>query len=304
MGTVVTIQIVGNAAKSTWRDECTDGVERAVGWFRHVESCCNRFDPSSELSALGRRVGEVVPVSDVLVQCLSFALALARETDGAFDPTIGRRMELRGFNRDYRSGSVVGSPIDAGADVTFLDVHVDADNRTVTLARPLVLDLGAVAKGLAVDLAARELAPFADFAIDAGGDLYLSGHNAEGAPWSVGIRHPRRQGKVIETLQISNGAVCTSGDYERREPAMSSDHHILDPRTGEPARSMASVTVIAPHAMVADGLATAAFVLGRERGIALLDRHAVAGFMLTPALERFGTSVVNPGLETRRDSTA
>ena len=139
-------------------------------------------------------------------------------------------------------------------------------------------------------MAARELAPFVDFAIDAGGDLYLAGHNAEGTPWSVGIRHPRKQGELIDTLQISNSAVCTSGDYERREPQVLSDHHILDPLTGEPARSVASVTVIASHAMVADGLATAAFVLGPQRGIALLDRHGVAGFIITPSLERFNTA--------------
>jgi thiamine biosynthesis lipoprotein len=290
MGTVVTIQIVGNAAKPSWRHDCGAGIDRAVGWFRHVEAACNRFDPSSEIAQLSRRIGDAVPVSDALVQCVTFALALAQESDGAFDPTVGRLMEQRGFDRDYRSGDIVRSPIEGDAGATFRDVYVDAENRTITLTRPLVLDLGAVAKGLAVDMAARELAPFVDFAIDAGGDLYLAGHNADGAPWSVGIRHPRKQGELIDTLQISNSAVCTSGDYERREPHVSSDHHILDPLTGEPARSVASVTVIAPHAMVADGLATAAFVLGPERGIALLDRHGVAGFIITPSLERFNTA--------------
>jgi len=150
-----------------------------------------------------------------------------------------------------------------------------------------VLDLGAVAKGLAVDLAARELEPFHDFAIDAGGDLYLGGHNGDGNPWSVGIRHPRKPDEVFERVTVSDAAVCTSGDYEAK--GIDGAHHILDPRADRSADMLASVTVIAPSAMVADGLATAAFVLGPIEGLALLQRQGVRGILLTPSLERFET---------------
>jgi thiamine biosynthesis lipoprotein len=94
---------------------------------------------------------------------------------------------------------------------------------------------------------------------------------------------------------VSNTAVCTSGDYERRVPGDSpdldrdADHHIIDARTGVTATAVASATAIAPLAMVADGLATAAFVLGPARGIELLERHGVNGIILTPSLERFVT---------------
>ena len=109
---------------------------------------------------------------------------------------------------------------------------------------------------------------FENFAIDAGGDLYLGGCNAAGEPWSVGIRHPRDEHQLIDTMRVSNTAVCTSGDYERRvagdSPSLDrdADHHIIDARTGLSATTAASVTVVAPLAIVADGLATAAFVLG------------------------------------------
>jgi len=146
----------------------------------------------------------------------------------------------------------------------------------------MLLDLGAVAKGLAIDAAARELAPFSDFSIDAGGDLYLGGYNSQGAPWSVGIRHPRLGHELIETLRITNQAVCTSGDYERPD-------HILDAREGRPASAAASATVVAPTAMLADALATAAFVLGPSAGIQLLTRMGVQGLIVTPALDRFET---------------
>jgi hypothetical protein len=82
-------------------------------------------------------------------------------------------------------------------------VTLDPEQKTITLIRPLLLDLGAVAKGLAIDLAARELADFRNYAIDAGGDLFMAGHNAAGQPWSVGIRHPRRDGEIIERVRVS-----------------------------------------------------------------------------------------------------
>ena len=292
MGTVVSIQVVGHGGSALARRERAAAVDRAIGWFAHVESICTRFDASSELRALSTKIGVPVPVSDTLFEALQFALAVAIESDGAFDPTVGTRMEARGFHREYRSGDVVRSGIDAPDDVSYRDVEIDAVARTVTLHRPLLLDLGAVAKGLAVDMAARELAPFEDFAVNAGGDLFLGGHNAEDEPWSVGIRHPRNPSELLETVQISDSAVCTSGDYERHvatEDRSVDEHHILDPSSGGSATEAASVTVIADSAMVADALATAAFVLGPVQGIALLERHGAEGLLITGSLGRFRT---------------
>ena len=292
MGTLVTIHVVAAGAD--------DAVARAFEWFREIEARCNRFDEQSELAQLTKRVGVPVPVSPILFEAVRFALSVAEETGGAFDPAIGHRMEARGFNREDRTGRIVRTSIAADDDGSYRHVHVDSGNHTITLRRPLVLDLGAIAKGLAVDAATRELQPFNDFAIDAGGDLYLGGHNPNGAPWSVGIRHPRLDGELIESLRVSNEAVCTSGDYERpmlpETPAAAAfpgkEHHILDPRSGVSPIAVASATVVAPNAMLADALATAAFVLGPIEGIALLERHGVEGLIITPALERFD----KPGL--------
>ena len=246
MGTLVTIRVVPSGADAA--------MERAFEWFRYIEERCTRFDPQSELMQLTRQVGVPVPASAIVFEAVQFALKVAEETGGAFDATLGH----------YR------------------DVHLDAARKTITLLRPVPLDLGAVAKGLAVDAAARELQPFTDFAIDAGGDLYLGGCNPAGAPWSVGIRHPRHEGELIDSLHVTNKAVCTSGDYERGE-------HILDPRAGAPPHAVASATVVAPNAVLADTLATAAFVLGPIDGIKLLDRLGVDGLIVTPELQRYET---------------
>ena len=275
MGTLVTIHVVRGGV------EAEEAISRAFGWFHAIEERCTRFDEGSELSRLTAQAGRPVAVSAILYEAVQFALLVAEETGGAFDPTVGHRMEVRGFDRNHRTGKRTRTAI-ASDDVSYGDILLDPDSRTITLRRPLTLDLGAVAKGLAVDTAARELETFTDFAIDAGGDLYLGGSNQHGAPWSVGIRHPRREGELITSLRVSNQAVCTSGDYERRD-------HILNPHTGESAGEAASATVVAPRAMLADALATAAFVLGPQEGIRLLNRAGVEGLIVTPDLERYET---------------
>ncbi len=280
MGTPVTIEVMSPEADAA--------MGRAFEWFRAVEDVCTRFDERSELMLLTTHVGTPVPVSAILYEAVRFALHVAHETGGAFDPTVGHHLFRRGFNREHRTGAVARALAAPEPGVSYRDLHVNADHRTITLHRPVVLDLGGVAKGLAVDLAARELQPFSNFAIDAGGDLYLGGHNADGTEWSVGIRHPRVQGSVIDALKVSNSAVCTSGDYERRDA--DDQHHIVDPRTGDSPDGAVSVTVVAPTAMLADALATAAFVLGPLEGIRLLDRLGVDGLIVTHALERFETT--------------
>lgn len=285
MGTVVTVQVVGHGTTEGDRAERADAVGRAVAWFDAVERACSRFDPSSDLMQLCARPGVPVAVSALLFEAIQFAVAVAAESGGAYDPTVGAAMAGRGFDRAHRTGGRVAAP-EADPAASWRDVIVDVKARTVTLARPLVLDLGALAKGLAIDLAARELQPLEDFVIDAGGDLFVSGHNADGEPWRVGVRHPRVSGNVIETLAVSGAAVCTSGDYERQNAL---GHHLLDARTGLPAAVVASTTVVAPLAMVADALSTAAFVLGPADGTTLLDRHGAEGIWYTSALERFAT---------------
>jgi thiamine biosynthesis lipoprotein len=250
MGTLVTIQVLPSGAHEA---EVHRAIGRAFEWFHEIEERCTRFDDRSELRRLTAQPGVPVPVSPILFEVLRFALLVAEESDGAFDPT---------------------------GNAHYSEIELHPDRRAITLRRPLTLDLGAVAKGLAVDTAARELEPFRDFAIDAGGDLYFGGSNPQGEPWSVGIRHPRRDGELIDSRLVSNQAVCTSGDYERGD-------HIRDPRSGQAALAVASATVFAPGAMLADALATAAFVLGPRDGIEFLKRMGVEGLIVTPDLERY-----------------
>lgn len=278
MDTVVSIDIAGHPSAA---DE-PDAIHRAFAWFSAVESACSRFDPASELMRLCATVETSVRVSATLFEAVRFAVTVARLSDGAFDPTVGGLMEARGFNRNYRTGQRVAPRPPEVLRPSYRDIEVDQTHQTITLHRPLVIDLGAVAKGLAIDLATRELAGVENYAIDAGGDIYVSGRNHEGSPWRVGVRHPRQPGMWC-VLQLSDAAVCTSGDYAR--PLDAVEHHLLDPRTGRSPHDLASTTVVAPTAMLADALSTAAFVLGRERGLRLLEQQGVEGLTIDRTMD-------------------
>ncbi len=281
MDTVVAIEVVedGGAAAAA--------CDRAFGWFAQVERACSRFEEDSEVTRLVRTVGVPVVVSPVLFEAVRFGVVLGAMTGGAFEIAIGGLMERRGFDRSYRTGThhTFG---DGLASTTYRDIQLDAAARTITLRRPMVLDLGAVAKGLAIDLAVRELARLRDFSVDAGGDIYAAGHGRRDR-WRVGIQHPRTAAALSDTVGVTDAAVCTSGDYQRRDKR-GDEHHIVDPRTGRSPAELASVTVVAANAMLADGLSTAAFVLGHRRGLALVERCGGQGMAMTRTLERHVTT--------------
>jgi FAD:protein FMN transferase len=305
MGTVVSVRVAGGAPA-----ERPQRVQRALAWFAEVESVCSRFDADSEVRRLCARVGTPVPVSAMLFEVLQFALAVAAASDGAFDPTLGAIGEARGFDRHWRSGRPTNAPREThathGGRVThgWRTLVLDARQHTVMLREPLLLDLGAVAKGLAIDLAARELADCEDFAIDAGGDLYLGGSNSAGEPWSVGLRDPSSPDAVFARLRVRNQSVCTSGDYARASSDGVSTHLIdpasVDAATGDAATRAISATVVAPQAMVADALATAAYILGPTRGIALLEQQGVQGLIVSAD----ATHVMTRGMSAMLDHPA
>jgi thiamine biosynthesis lipoprotein len=285
MDTTVTAQVIARTANPASEAQ----LDRALGWFAQVEAVCSRFDPSSELSTLCRQVGRPVAVSRLLFGALRIALKVACLSAGAFDPTVGGALERGGFDRNYRTGERTRAYVGGRGGASYRDVQLDTARGTVTLTQPLLLDLGAIAKGLAIDLAARELAGHAGHTVEAGGDLYAGGCNAVGTPWQVGIRHPRQPQDLLAVVAARNQAVCTSGDYARRGAVTSLAHHLLDLRTGAAAAELASATVIAPTAMLADALATTAFALGAVRGLPFLERAGVEGLLVGTDLRRYAT---------------
>ena len=288
MGTIVTIEVVGaliadarTQPRSSARSTGSSASKRAAPASIPTASC----------SRLTAAVGVAVPVSAMLFEAVQFALAVADETGGAFDPTVGRAMEARGFDRDYRTGERVTIDVDADRRTpsAIATSSRSANDSTITLRRPLVLDLGAVAKGLAIDMAARELQPLGDFAIDAGGDLYLGGTaTRDGEPGRSASAIRGSDGELIETVRVSDAAVCTSGDYERAQPSERSSHprsaHVGAGVSARPARRSSRRRRWSPTRSPRPRSCSA-----RPKASRLLERQGVDGLIVSPALERHAT---------------
>ncbi len=266
MGTLVEIKIYD-------QDQSTanHAINAAFEEMSRIEQLMSRHVESSEISLLSRAT-EPLAVSQETADLIIAGQHIAHLSHGAFDVTLGRLKELWAINSDHPY-----VPTEAERQQAITGIGPDAlrvAGRIVTKSDPaLQLDLGGIAKGYAVDRAVALLrkAGITSAAVNAGGDISLIGDHA-GQPWRIGIQHPRKQGEVLVTLPLVNRAVVTSGDYERFfERDGIRYHHIFDPMTGAPARLCQSVTVVAADAATADALATAAFVLGPEQGLQLLE---------------------------------
>jgi thiamine biosynthesis lipoprotein len=230
--------------------------------------------PDSPIGELNRRGS--LQASPRVTALLRQALEVAALSGGAFDPTVLPLTELWSFD----TGGRLPEPQeieDALKRVDYTCLGIDPSGR-MTLPEGFGLDLGGIAKGAVVDRLGEVLDARVgpNYLIDAGGDILLAGLKEGSRPWVIAIRHPRKPrslaGKLSLGVKDGKVAVVSSGDYERYfERDGRRYHHILDPHTGYPADGPASVTVIAPTCAMADALATAAFVLGPERGLALLE---------------------------------
>lgn len=229
------------------------------------------YDSTSLPTILANKRG-VIAMTPEDIRLLERAKQLSALTDGAFDITIGMLQKVWGFkeNNPHRPSD---SEIDHALQYTGYE-GIELLENSLTLKRDMIIDLGGISKGYAVDRAVELLAEEGIPAglIDAGGDLRVFGTKPDGSRWIIGVRHPEERADVIGTFELEEGAVATSGTYERSFTENDTlYHHIIDPRTGYPPRECISVTVLAKDAVTADALATGIFVLGSERGMELAE---------------------------------
>ena len=241
--------------------------------IKRIEGILSKYDPASEVSRLNARK-EIVAGPELLF-ILEKARYFSRISDGAFDVTVAPLVDLWGFtDKAFREPSKQDIQ-KAQAAVGMKKIIFKSGNPVVKFMLPEVtIDLGALAKGYAVDCAAEKLKKhgITSCLINAGGDIYCLGTKDAG-PWSVAVQPPRTGAEGM-TLHLSDKAVATSGDYRQYFTKDGRRYaHIIDPRTGYPARTnIASVTAVADDCLTADFLATAVFVLGEKKGRRLAAR--------------------------------
>ncbi|WP_240339384.1 FAD:protein FMN transferase [Marinobacter sp. BW6] len=257
------------------RDLADQVGKEVLAVFHQVDEQMSRYREDSEVSRLNRNAASgPVAVSASLFEVLDKAQEVSMLSNGAFDVTFGSV----GYLYDFRAGKKpTDEELRSGLPrVNFRDVILDQDAQTVEYRQAGIrVDLGGIAKGYAVDLGIERLVSLGirHARLSAGGDMRLLG-DKRGRPWYVGIRDPRSEGRNAVVLPLEDVAVSTSGDYERFFVDEAGDrvHHILSPETGKSVQGVQSVTIIGEDALTTDGLSTAVFVLGPEKGLEMIER--------------------------------
>ncbi|MGB5102542.1 MAG: FAD:protein FMN transferase [Steroidobacteraceae bacterium] len=245
-----------------------------IAEMHRTDELMSTYKPASQLSRVNAEAhARPVVVDPEIVDIVAKSFEFSRLSDGAFDVTYASV----GYLYDYRAHARPTAEQVAAAlpGVDYRQVEVDRERNTIRFLRKGVrIDLGGIAKGRAVDRGIETLRALGitNAMVNAGGDTRLLG-DRRGKPWIVGIRDPRNDGRMVTRLPLQDEAISTSGDYERYfEEDGVRYHHILVPGTGQSAREVRSATVIGADATLTDALSTTVFVLGVERGMALVSR--------------------------------
>lgn len=259
---------------TAWDKGSEAALSEAKDRLVELEQLWSVTDLDSDIYAVNHSGGRAVDVSPETAELLSFALQMAEETGGALEPTIYPVLTAWGFttgeNRIPSDEEIEALLHNVGHE----RVHLEG---SVQLEDGMMLDLGAVGKGYAGDLAAQVLREhgITSALLDIGGNIQAVGAKPDGSAWRLGLRDPFSDG-TLGVLEIRDMAVITSGNYERYFADEDGRRygHIIDPATGRPAESgLASVTVIAGEGRLCDALSTALFVMGREEAIAYWRQH-------------------------------
>lgn len=297
MGTVVTVTFYGleeQRSQKLFHDLLTD--------FKYIQAAWNPWKPGSLA-----RINQLLPfqapfsIGPELKKIILQATELSQKTDGYFNPAIGKLVKLWQFHKDELptgpppSKAEIEKILAANPQMTDLTI----EDLTLNNSNPeLILDMGAFAKGYAVDEAINYLKSMGveNAIINAGGDLRAIGKKGD-KPWMIGIRHPRQQGVLAGIAIKGDESVFTSGDYERfYEYEGKRYHHILNPKTGYPVSDVQSVTVVHSSAALADAAATALFVAGPEEWERIAKKLGLDKVMI---IDKKGQITLTPKMRDR-----
>ena len=287
MGTLVNVTVVHPEAARA-RDLAAAGFDE----IDRLEAVFSRHRPDTPVTRLNRD-GILADPPAELAAVVRRALHISELTGGAFDPTVAPLLEL--YRTSFAETAAPPAPAaieDARGRVGYR--HIRLDPGGIGLERPgMSVSLDGIAKGYILDRVVEVLsgAGAAGVMADGGGDIAAGEGEVAGTGWPVGIQHPRDPGRLLAVIEARNQGVATSGDYMRAHTADRLHHHIVDPRTGASPDQAASATVVAPSAMDADALSTAALVLGPVQGLELLERlEETEGLIVTKDLDPMQSS--------------
>jgi thiamine biosynthesis lipoprotein len=268
------------------------GFREARAVIRDGERRFTRFSPDSELMQLNRVAGQWWPVSSEMFDVLTKAKSYVAPTRGLFNPAVLPALVASGYDRSIelvpKNGAGPASASQPISPPDFAELETDPDGQRVRLPRGMQIDLGGIAKGWLATRAAECLATYAEScAVSAGGDITVVGLPKDAEGWSVGVEDPRQPDQDIATLIVRSGSVATSSVAKRSWRQRGElRHHIIDPRTGQPAQSpWLSVTVVAPSASEAEAFAKACLIGGPQLAPQLAENRPGMAYL---AIDRAG----------------
>lgn len=277
MNTTVVMALEGQGSSD-------EGLRSTQAFIEECEQRFSRFLPDSEVSKLNGSAGRWSEVSSDLLHLLEQSRAYYEETGGLFDPSVLPDLKRAGYDVSMdevrkRGDSPVSELVRSPRPV-FGNLEIDPAASRVHLPAGMQIDLGGIAKGWIVQHAAQHLKTYGTAAaVSAGGDMFFTGMPADGSKWQVVIEDPRDPDRTVAALAVGEGAVVTSSISKRAWTQNGERrHHIIDPRTGEPAMpDWLSVTAIAPTADLAEVYAKACLIAGqRATPRLLMQRPEVA----------------------------
>ncbi|MGA1790915.1 MAG: FAD:protein FMN transferase [bacterium] len=290
MGTLVEVKAVTNDPNVAYR-----AIENAFEKMREIEDLMTAKRPGSLVARIGQdAVERAMKIPDELFDVIETCQRYAMLTQGSFDISVAPVTGLWFFDRPMETIPKKEDVRDALKLVGFQGILLDQKTGSIKLERKgMGLDLGGGAKGYAVDEAVNRLKELGIKAgiVNAGGDLKVFGSKPGGIPWNIGIQDPEYSDRIMGSIVLTDTALVTSGDYERFIVYEGIKyHHIIDPKTGWPARGCKSVSIQYHRAFDADILSTAIFVLGPEKGMTLLERLPGVEGMIVDASGRIDVS--------------
>ena len=286
MGTSYQITVIADQLPP---DDLEQQIEQLLA---KVDNSMSTYKKDSEISQFNRLpVGQTMTVSQEFAEVVKISRQIWQLSNGAFDPTIGPLVDLWGFGPDERHESI---PSSKTIELTKAQIGFDSvvlDEYKLSKTKAVSIDLSAVAKGYAVDRVADllEILALPDYLVEIGGEIRVSGFNADGVAWRIAMEQPQLFAEVDRVINITDIAVATSGDYRNYfEKDGVRYSHTIDPVTGRPiVHNLASVTVLTQSCAEADAWATAFSVLGVEQSLKLAEQLDIAAYMLVRQNEQF-----------------
>ncbi len=272
MGSRFEITAIHEDAQTAW-----DGINAAIAEITRIEKLISSWDPNSQTSKINQNAGvSAVKVDRELFELISRAIRISNLTDGAFDISYASMDRIWKFDGSMATMPKADVVKKAASKIDYKNIELVDSNTTVYLKeKGMKIGFGAIGKGYAAQKAKEVMITLGieNGVVNAAGDLAAWGRQENGEHFKVGIADPKNKEHIMSWLDVNNGAIVTSGDYERYVMLDGKRYaHIIDPRTGYPTTGIKSVTIICPNPELADALATSVFILGKKQGIELINQ--------------------------------